>query len=54
MIQFCDHAILAQLGTADMRLPIQYALSYPKRLAMLDAKPFLFLGLSAAAFCETR
>lgn len=42
MIQFCDHAILAQLGTADMRLPIQYALSYPKRLAMLDAKPFCF------------
>ena len=31
MVQFCDHAILAQLGTADMRLPIQLALTYPHR-----------------------
>ena len=31
MVQFQDHAIIAQIGTADMRLPIQYALSYPQR-----------------------
>lgn len=31
MIQTVDNAILAQMGTADMRLPIQYALSVPKR-----------------------
>ncbi|PKK39120.1 1-deoxy-D-xylulose 5-phosphate reductoisomerase [Clostridiaceae bacterium JG1575] len=31
-VEFCDHSILAQLGTADMRLPIQYALNYPERL----------------------
>lgn len=31
MIQTIDKAILAQLGSADMRLPIQYALSYPER-----------------------
>lgn len=31
MVMFDDGAIIAQLGTADMHLPIQYALSYPKR-----------------------
>ena len=31
MVQFQDHAILAQLGSPDMRLPIQYALTYPHR-----------------------
>ena len=33
MIEFSDRSVMAQLGTADMRLPIQYALTYPKRLA---------------------
>lgn len=31
MVEFEDGAIKAQLGTADMRLPIQYALYYPER-----------------------
>ena len=31
MVQFKDGAIMAQLGTPDMRLPIQYALYYPER-----------------------
>lgn len=31
MVQFTDGAILAQLGTPDMRLPISYALTYPDR-----------------------
>lgn len=31
MVEFSDSAILAQLGTPDMRLPIQYALTYPDR-----------------------
>lgn len=31
MIQFKDGAIMAQLGTPDMKLPIQYALTYPER-----------------------
>lgn len=31
MIEYEDGAVLAQLGTPDMRLPIQYALYYPKR-----------------------
>lgn len=32
MVQFTDNSILAQLGTADMKLPIQLALTYPERL----------------------
>jgi len=33
MVEFIDGAMKAQLGQPDMRLPIQYALSYPERLA---------------------
>ena len=32
MIEYFDGSILAQMGTPDMRLPIQYALCYPKRV----------------------
>lgn len=32
MVEFCDGSIVAQLGDADMRTPIQYALSYPERI----------------------
>jgi 1-deoxy-D-xylulose-5-phosphate reductoisomerase len=31
MVQFCDGAVLAQLGLPDMKVPIQYALTYPER-----------------------
>lgn len=31
MIEFTDHSILAQLGLPDMRIPIQYAITYPER-----------------------
>ena len=31
MVEFCDGAVLAQLGAPDMRLPIAYALTYPER-----------------------
>lgn len=31
MVEFVDGAVIAQLGTPDMKLPIQYALYYPKR-----------------------
>lgn len=31
MVQFRDGAVMAQLGSTDMRLPIQYALTYPER-----------------------
>ncbi len=31
MVEYCDGSIIAQLGTADMRIPIQYALTSPSR-----------------------
>ncbi|MBR1845331.1 MAG: 1-deoxy-D-xylulose-5-phosphate reductoisomerase [Oscillospiraceae bacterium] len=31
MVEYCDNAVLAQLGVPDMRLPIEYALTYPRR-----------------------
>ncbi|OLS42103.1 1-deoxy-D-xylulose-5-phosphate reductoisomerase [Bacillus sp. MRMR6] len=34
MVEFHDSSIIAQLGTPDMRVPIQYALSYPDRLPL--------------------
>ena len=34
MVQFADGSVKAQLGTPDMRLPIQYAFSYPQRLSL--------------------
>ena len=33
-VEFTDNAVIAQLGAPDMRLPIQYALTYPKRYPM--------------------
>ena len=32
MVEFVDGSVIGQLGTADMRTPIQYALTYPERL----------------------
>ena len=34
MVEFVDNGVIAQLGAPDMRLPIQYALTYPNRLPM--------------------
>lgn len=36
MVEFADNAVIAQLGVPDMKLPIQYALTYPERLTMSD------------------
>ncbi len=48
-VSFKDHAVLAQLGVADMRIPIQYALTWPERapspaaaLDLLTAGPLTF------------
>ncbi|PLS06549.1 1-deoxy-D-xylulose-5-phosphate reductoisomerase [Neobacillus cucumis] len=37
MVEFHDSSIIAQLGTPDMRVPIQYALTYPDRLPLISA-----------------
>ena len=36
MVEYVDGSILAQLGPTDMRMPIQYALTYPERAASND------------------
>ncbi|MFO7316523.1 MAG: 1-deoxy-D-xylulose-5-phosphate reductoisomerase [Bacilli bacterium] len=38
MVEFHDTSVIAQLGTPDMRVPIQYALSYPDRLPLIGGK----------------
>ena len=37
LVEFQDTSVIAQLGTPDMRVPIQYALSYPERLTRQTA-----------------
>ena len=41
-VQFCDGSVKAQLGVPDMRLPIQYAFSYPDRLHLSGDRLDLF------------
>lgn len=41
-VQFCDGAVKAQLGVPDMRLPIQYAFSFPQRLSLGSERLDLF------------
>ena len=65
MVQFVDGAVIAQLGTPDMKLPIQYALYYPERrylggerldfaklgkITFEDPDPETFLGLKYAFY----
>lgn len=39
MVEYNDNAVIAQIGSADMRLPIQYALCYPDRPVLHEDKP---------------
>ncbi|MRH42294.1 1-deoxy-D-xylulose-5-phosphate reductoisomerase [Aquibacillus halophilus] len=38
MVEFRDNSVIAQLGSPDMRVPIQYALTHPKRLELSQSK----------------
>jgi len=49
MVQFEDRSVMAQLGQPDMRMPIQYAFSYPQRLPS-DVRPLNFFELSQLTF----
>ncbi len=51
MVEYEDGAVIAQLGTPDMRLPIQYALYYPKR-RILSGKRLDFFQLASLTFEE--
>ena len=57
MVEFRDGAVIAQLGTPDMRLPIRYALTYPRRAAsalpaldLLSCPPLTFAPPDLQAF----
>ncbi|MCL6638939.1 MAG: 1-deoxy-D-xylulose-5-phosphate reductoisomerase [Firmicutes bacterium] len=50
-VEFCDGSVIAQMGLPDMRLPIQYALTYPDRLK--SGLPRLrFADLAGLTFIE--
>lgn len=49
MVEYNDGAVIAQLGTPDMRLPIQYALFYPKRM-YLEGERVDFYSLTRLDF----
>ncbi|WP_369283773.1 1-deoxy-D-xylulose-5-phosphate reductoisomerase [Oscillibacter sp. GMB15532] len=57
LVEYRDGAVLAQLGTADMRLPIRYAFTYPRRgenpaepLDLLTCPPLTFAAPDREAF----
>ena len=49
MVEYVDGAVIAQLGVPDMKLPIQYALTYPDRRPM-EGKKLEFYELSSMTF----
>lgn len=51
MVEFIDGCVVAQLGVPDMRLPIQYALTYPARMANETPAPD-FTSLSRLTFFD--
>ncbi len=57
MVEYCDNGIVAQMGTPDMRLPIQYAITWPERtpgpatpLDLLECPPLTFAPPDYVAF----
>ena len=57
LVEYRDGAVLAQLGTPDMRLPIRYAMTYPNRglnpaepLDLLSCPPLTFAAPDREAF----
>ena len=51
LVEYCDNAVIAQLGSPDMRLPIQYALTWPDRTEG-PAEPLDLLKCGALTFAE--
>lgn len=49
MVEYCDNAVLAQMGAPDMRVPIQYALTWPARTDTV-AMPWDFMNCSQLTF----
>ncbi len=51
MVEYNDRAILAQLGVSDMRIPIQYAVTYPERIES-PSEPLDFFKIGKLTFFE--
>lgn len=51
LVEYCDNAVIAQLGSPDMRLPIQYALTWPARTEG-PAAPLDLLTCGALTFAQ--
>ena len=49
LVEYTDHAVLAQLGVPDMRVPIEYALTWPDRGPAI-AEPLDLIGCGALTF----
>lgn len=52
MVEFHDSSVIAQMGTPDMRVPIQYALAYPNRLPLPSAKRLNLAEIGKLHFAE--
>ena len=50
MVEFEDTAVIGQLGTPDMRLPIQYALFYPERRPLIGGERLDLFSLASLHF----
>lgn len=49
LVEFCDGSVIAQMGMPDMKVPIQYALTYPERMN-LGVKPLDLPGIGSLTF----
>ncbi|WP_163579909.1 1-deoxy-D-xylulose-5-phosphate reductoisomerase [Gracilibacillus saliphilus] len=52
MVEYADKSIIAQMGTPDMRVPIQYALTYPDRLPVSSSQSLDLVEMSTLHFSK--
>lgn len=52
MVEYIDGSVIAQLGVADMRIPIQYALFYPSRNRLVQGERLDFIKIEQLTFEE--
>lgn len=52
MVEYVDGAVIGQLGTPDMRLPIQYALTYPHRMKIIGDKKLSLTDIGTLHFIK--
>ena len=50
MVEYIDHSVMAQMGAPDMRLPIQYALSWPDRFDLKQEHPLDLAAIGTLHF----